>query len=73
MAAPKRWGEIAIKNRARPQETGDTTTAAINLAPGDTAWNPHGADITDAPRVIYHFHANGDVGVMVMTEMPPFM
>lgn len=78
MAKPKRYGEVAVKNRAHPHDPHadavQHTIAALDLADGDTAWNPHGDDFAGPVRVIYQFHENGDPpGVMLMEDVPPFM
>lgn len=73
MAKPKRYGEVAVKNRAR-QHSEITTASMITLAAGDTAWNPFGDDFADVPRVIYQFDADGTpLGTMVITEVPDFI
>lgn len=70
MAAPKKYGQIAIKNRSQPHSE-RTVMTVLDLGPGDTAWSPDGTEIAGPCRVFYQFHEDGPPGVIVMAEVPP--
>lgn len=65
MAKPKHNTELGIRRRRKPHPAG-IQEARVELAAGDTAWHPYDDEPIPGPATVtYHFHDDGDIGVII--------